>query len=138
MTWTPLERIGGQHLVKEPTVLGGTGRYSCDIRNHLSTCESAGQRVARAFPYKEEAGGSSPSAPHEFNRRYAARRGRKEPFRLRMGRERSTIRRSARHGEYLDTVERTWKRAQTTSHVVSSPHRNERWSGCRPTWSTSR
>jgi hypothetical protein len=27
--------IGGQHLVKEPTELGGAQRDSCDIANHL-------------------------------------------------------------------------------------------------------
>jgi len=28
-------RLGGQHLVKEPTELDGTRRYSCDTRNPL-------------------------------------------------------------------------------------------------------
>jgi hypothetical protein len=62
MPWRPLERFGGQHLVKEPTELGGTGRYSCDLESAL-TCEGAGQSGALGFPYKEEVGGSKPSAP---------------------------------------------------------------------------
>ena len=30
----PTSRDRGQYLVKEPTELGGTGRYSCDTVNH--------------------------------------------------------------------------------------------------------
>jgi hypothetical protein len=46
MPWTPLERLGGQPLVKEPTELGGTRRYSCDIRNHLQPAKL----LVRALP----------------------------------------------------------------------------------------
>jgi len=35
----PLAADRGQHLVKEPTELGGTRRYSCETANPLRTAE---------------------------------------------------------------------------------------------------
>ena len=66
-----LARLDGQHLVKEPTEPDGTQRYSCETSAHPWPAEVLVRRCV-FLPYKEEDGGSSPSAPTMFTRVSAA------------------------------------------------------------------